>query len=282
MSLLNLPDIRADFGHLSHLEAPIENLERWNPQLSAKEEGDNTISIYDGIGENWDGTGVTAKRIDAALRSIGKRDVVVNINSPGGSYFEGVAIYNLLRNHPAKVTVNVLGLAASAASIITMAGDEILMGDGANIMIHNAMGLAYGNKEEMQEVVSLLSKLDDEMAEVYVARTGQSKELIKEMMSVETWLSDKKAVEEGFATGYLHEEVVAASSLSASDIKNSTYLRLIENSLKKEGKTRSQRREILSQIFTNKSGAVSETVKPSADEQLVAEMRVLLNTIRNC
>ncbi len=282
MSLLKLPEIRADFGAFTQLEAPIEHLERWNPTLTAKSEnGDNTISIYDSIGENWDGTGVTAKRIDAALRAIGPRDVVVNINSPGGSYFEGVTIYNLLKNHPAKVTVNVLGLAASAASIIAMAGDEILMGDAANIMIHNAMGVVYGNKEEMQNIITLLAKLDDEMADVYVARTGLHKALVQSLMSAETWISAEDAVEQGFASGHLNSEEVSLSAHQGTEIKNSTYLRMIENSLKKEGKTKSQRREILNQIFTNKSGAVSEPVMPSADEtQLVASMQSLLNTIK--
>lgn len=88
------------------------------------------------------GEGVTAKRISAALRAIGEQDIVVNLNSPGGDMFEGLAIYNLLRAHSGKVTVNILGIAASAASIIAMAGDEIKMGRGAFLMIHNcwAMG----------------------------------------------------------------------------------------------------------------------------------------------
>lgn len=204
----------------------------------------------------------------------------MNINSPGGNYFEGVTIYNLLKNHPAKVTVNVLGLAASAASIIAMAGDEILMGDGANIMIHNAMGVVYGNKEEMQNIIGLLSKLDDEMADVYVARTGIHKALVQSMMSAETWISSNDAVEQGFASGHLHEEDMTLNN-HQKEVTNSTYLRFIENSLKKEGKTKSQRREILNQIFTGKSGAASETVKPSADDtQLVASMQSLLNSMK--
>jgi ATP-dependent protease ClpP protease subunit len=113
-------------------DAPSDVLSNWaeHPMAAASEDA-NSISILDVIGEDWwTGGGFTAKRASAALRSIGASDVVVNINSPGGDMFEGIAIYNLLAAHPAKVTVNVLGIAASAASIIAMAGDEILMGEG--------------------------------------------------------------------------------------------------------------------------------------------------------
>ena len=282
MSLLKLPEIRADMTPLSGFDAPLEGLERWVPEIQAKE-SDNSISIYEAIGESWDGEGVTAKRISAALRSIGARDVVVNINSPGGSYFEGVAIYNLLKNHPAKVTVNVLGLAASAASVIAMAGDEVYMGDAANIMIHNAMGMAWGNKHEMQAVIDLLSKLDEEMTDVYVARTGQSRTLITTMLDAETWLGADEAIEKGFATDHMPASVLqTATAQSALQLQNSNYLRLIDNGLKREGKTRSQRREIMSQLFASKPSAASESsVMLGADNtELLASMQALLNSFK--
>ena len=104
---------------------PRRRLIRWNSGVKAASEDDNTISILDPIGEDWYGNGVTSKRVSAALRAIGKTDVTVSINSPGGDYFEGLAIYNLLRDHPAKVTVKIVGIAASAASVIAMAADEV-------------------------------------------------------------------------------------------------------------------------------------------------------------
>ncbi|BEN40789.1 hypothetical protein SMKC049_25810 [Serratia marcescens] len=112
-------------------------LERWNGGLKAAASNDNSISVFDVIGQDYWGEGVTAKRIAGALRSMNGADVTVNINSPGGDMFEGLAIYNLLREYQGKVTVKVLGLAASAASIIAMAGDEIQIGRGAFLMIHN-------------------------------------------------------------------------------------------------------------------------------------------------
>ena len=101
-------------------------LSSWDSSIRAAAEDERTISIYDVIGvDYWTGEGVTAKRIASALRGLGKGPVTVNVNSPGGDMFEGLAIYNLLREHDGEVTIKVLGLAASAASIIAMAGDTV-------------------------------------------------------------------------------------------------------------------------------------------------------------
>lgn len=138
MSLMKLPQINNlnIQEHSCDFDMRPDALNRWDSSVRAKSDSDNVITIYDQIGDGIFYEGVTAKRIAAALRSIGEKDVVVNINSPGGNYFEGVSIYNLLAQHKGKVTVQVVGLAASAASVIAMAGDEILMGDGAFMMIH--------------------------------------------------------------------------------------------------------------------------------------------------
>jgi len=101
-------------------------LARWDKTLVSADEKNNTINIFDVIGQDYFGEGFTAKRMSAALRSIGaENDVVVSINSPGGDFFEGATIYNLLAEHKGHVTVNVSGLAAFAASVIAMAGDTI-------------------------------------------------------------------------------------------------------------------------------------------------------------
>lgn len=112
-------------------------LDRWNGGIKAAATDDNSISVFDVIGQDYWGEGVTAKRIAGALRVMNGADVTVNINSPGGDMFEGLAIYNLLREYQGKVTVKVLGIAASAASVIAMAGDDIQIGRGAFLMIHN-------------------------------------------------------------------------------------------------------------------------------------------------
>lgn len=112
MSLKKLPEIRADHRmSKAGFDLRPDAVDRCQPEIcAAANDSDTSISIYDSIGENWEGMGVTAKRISAALRSIGPQDVKVNINSPGGDFFEGVAIYNLLREHQGKVTVRVLGV----------------------------------------------------------------------------------------------------------------------------------------------------------------------------
>ena len=116
-------------------------LERWAEDgagIRALERGDNVITMFDIIGEDfWSGGGVTAKGVAAQLRAIGDRPVEVQINSPGGDMFEGIAIYNVLREHPQAITVKVMGMAASAASIIAMAGDTVEIGAASFIMIHN-------------------------------------------------------------------------------------------------------------------------------------------------
>ncbi|HGN0596874.1 TPA: head maturation protease, ClpP-related, partial [Pseudomonas aeruginosa] len=148
-------------------------LERWNPAIRAAVEEENSISIFDPIGYDWwTGEGVTAKRISAALRAMKDADVVVNINSPGGDVFEGLAIYNLLREHKGKVTVRVLGLAASAASFIAMAADEVKIARAGFLMIHNAWTIAAGDRNEFKEVASFLEQIDGTLADIYSVRTG--------------------------------------------------------------------------------------------------------------
>src|SRR5690625_320475 len=276
MSLIKLPEIRAS-RKINGLkcEARPDALERWEPSIQAARNNDATISIYDHIGESWDGSGIISSRIAAALRAIGDRDVVVNINSPGGDFFEGVAIYNMLREHPHKVTVQVMGLAASAASVIAMAGDEILVGDGSFLMIHNAWVLAIGNRHDMVEAAELLEPFDMAMADVYSARTGQDKNDIIRMMDKETWINASKAVEEGFATGYLDSNLIADDVSAEANVK---YLAVVETAMAKAGHTRSERREILKGLFSSKLGAAEDDAMPRASDS--SELVELVDLIR--
>ncbi|EOX9110369.1 head maturation protease, ClpP-related [Providencia rettgeri] len=177
-------------------------LDKWNSSIRAASSA-NTISVLDVIGEDYWGEGVTAKRISGALRAIGNNDVVVNINSPGGDMFEGLAIYNLLRAHSGKVTVNILGIAASAASIIAMAGDEIHMGRGAFLMIHNCWSIGVGNRHDFAKLAADLEPFDKSMADIYVARSGQSESVVSKMMDDETYIASSDAIAKGFADGLL-------------------------------------------------------------------------------
>lgn len=179
---------------------PKSALGKWdrNLSLAAKKSEPGEIAILDEIGPSAYGL-VDAKAVKTQLDAIGKRDVVVQLNTPGGDAFEGVAIYNLLREHKGKVIINVLGLAASAGSIIAMAGDQIRMYDASQMMIHSAWGLVAGNKQDMRDFTALLEKLDDSVAQLYAERTGLPVEKVKAMMDAETWMNADEAVESKFA-----------------------------------------------------------------------------------
>lgn len=244
-------------------EAPKSASAKWDKSIhAAAKDEDNAISIYDTIGESWDGNGVTVKRIAAALRAIGKKeDVVVNINSPGGSMFEGMAIYNTLKEHEGKVTVRVVGLAASAASIIAMAGDEIQVAKTGFLMIHNAWVVAVGNRHDLDGVSETLALFDETMAEMYSAQTGIEKKKVTKMMDEETWIKGEEAVEMGFATDLLPSDAV-----EADEEKPQTALNKIDAALAKAGLPRTERRALLQELKGTPSAA--NHVMPSANQPL--------------
>ena len=279
MSLLNLPAIQAAQSiQQAQFDMRPDALERWQPEIRAASDEPKSISIYDRIGATWDGEGVTAKRISAALRSIGQHDdVQVNINSPGGDYFEGVAIYNLLREHQGKVTVRVMSLAASAASVIAMAGDEILMGVGANFMIHNAWGVAAGNRHDFLAVADVLEPFDAAMAAVYAARSGLDTKDIAAMMDGETWISAEQAVRDGFATGMIAADAVASSTKAEAGKK---YLSMVEAAMTRAGHSRSVRRDALRALFSGTPGAAGTTATPSAGTEMAALLHSITNSLK--
>ncbi|MFM0218272.1 head maturation protease, ClpP-related [Paraburkholderia caledonica] len=279
MSLLSLPEIRADHRlNSAQYDVRPDALEKWEPGVRAAAGDDSaSISIYDQIGDNWEGTGITAKRISAALRNIGARNLTVNVNSPGGDFFEGVAIYNLLREHKAKVTVNVMGLAASAASVIAMAGDEILMGDGAFLMIHNAWTVAIGNRHDIAQAAEVLAPFDAAMAKVYSQRAGISEAEAAALMDKETWIGAEQAVADGFATGLLDSAQVAKDTNASGGRK---ALALIEASMARAGYSRGARRDALKALFDGTPGAAVENAMPGAGDDVAASLQNLINALQ--
>jgi ATP-dependent protease ClpP protease subunit len=171
-------------------------------QFKAEASGKSlSVEIYDVIGADIFGLGITASAVSAALDEQDDYDnIVVRLNSPGGDAFEGVAIYNVLKNYGKPVNVFVDGLAASAASIIAMSGDTITMGEGSMMMIHNAIGVAYGNADDLRQLADTLDTVSASIADIYVSRTKNSKTSVLEMMDAETWMNAKDAVKNGFAT----------------------------------------------------------------------------------
>lgn len=238
-------------------EVSPQALERWTPGLMAVEKSDNTISILDPIGQDpWTGEGVTAKRISAALRAIGAdSDVVVNLNSPGGDLFEGMTIYNLLREHKGSVTVKVLGVAASAASIIAMAGDEILIARAAFLMIHDTWVVAVGNRNDLRDIADTLEPFDAAMADIYAARTGLDAKKVGKMMDAETWIGGAAAVEQGFADVLLPADEVKDDPKARTD---TVAAHLLDLALAKAGLPRSERRSLLKDFKTGTPCAAEE------------------------
>jgi len=156
------------------------------------------IYLYEDIGDGFFG-GVTAGNVAEALRGLGKVDQLdCYINSAGGSVFEGVAIYNQLKRFPAKKVMHVDALAASIASIICMAGDEIRMSPNAQMMIHEPWGMAVGTASDMRKNADALDQVAETLLDTYVARTKGDKAKIKQWMDDETWMTAQMCLDRGF------------------------------------------------------------------------------------
>ncbi|UWL61641.1 Clp protease ClpP [Brucella pseudintermedia] len=283
MSLRKLPEAQVFARPRNYQwDAPSDVLTKWAEHPLAAvpgADGDTTISIFDVIGEDfWTGSGVTANRISAALRSIGSKDITVRINSPGGDMFEGIAIYNLLRVHPAKVTVEVLGWAASAASVIAMAGDEIRMGLGSFMMVHNAWGVVIGNRHDMRDAATLFDQFDAAIADIYQARTGMKRADIEQLMDAETFMAAAQTVEYGFADVVDDAQIHAETNASAQVRPEIQARRRIDAALAKQGVSRTERRKMFNQIAGMHDAA--DTATHDAGFHAAAIQR-LIDTIRS-
>jgi ATP-dependent Clp protease, protease subunit len=158
--------------------------------------GVGNIAIYDesGIG------GISAASFANELKALGNVNLIhLSINSPGGDVFAGLTIHNLLARHPAKVRVTVDGIAASIASLIAMAGDEVVMPDNAMMMIHDPAGIVVGGADDMRDLAEALDKIKTSMAGTYAAKSGLPRERVEQIMADETWLTAHEAVDLGFA-----------------------------------------------------------------------------------
>jgi ATP-dependent Clp protease protease subunit len=171
------------------------------------------VMIYDVIGSSFFGEDtVSASGFVTALANLGDvEQIKLRINSPGGDVFDGVAIYNAIKNHKAKVTAHVDGLAASAASLIAMAADKIVMPSNAFMLVHNASGFAIGQAEDLRAVASDLDRVDKSMVATYVARSGSTEAKVRNLMKEDRLIDAKEAKEMGFT-----DEVSAPVKLAAT------------------------------------------------------------------
>lgn len=159
-------------------------------------DGEAEVIVYDVIGlDPWTGEGVTAQKIREQLDSAGQLDKIhVRIASPGGDAFEGLNIYNMFLRHQADVIVHIDSLAASSASVIAMAGDEVMMAESSEMMIHDAWGVTIGNQADHIKVAAILDKLDSQLAQTYAKKSGKKAATFRTMMDDETWLTPPEAL----------------------------------------------------------------------------------------
>lgn len=234
-------------------------LAKWEGGIHAAESADNDIGIYDVIGDDyWSGGGMTARRVAGILRSLGETaDVNVIINSPGGDMFEGMAIYNILREHKGHVTVKIVGLAASAASIVAMAGDTVQIARAGFLMIHNAWTYAPGNRHDFRELADYLEPFDKSMADIYKARTGLDN--IAAMMDSETYIGGESSIEQGFA-----DELLPSDQVVRDDTSDKSAVAKLDRALAASGMPRSERRSLLQAYKTGTHNAAGDGDTPSA------------------
>lgn len=179
--------------------------------INAKANSTAEVWLYDEIG----GWGVTARQFAQDIKALGDiKHIDVRIHSPGGDVFEGMAIYNLLKNHPAVVHAHIDGLAASMASVIAMAADVIHMPENAMMMIHKPWGIQGGDADDMRQYADLLDKVEGSLTSAYVKKSGKSEDEIKALLKSETWYTGAEAVQAGFAD-QLTETLKAVASLQS-------------------------------------------------------------------
>lgn len=193
-------------------------------RASASDNSIAEVSVHDEIGY-W---GITAKDFIKDLRGLGPvQQIQLSIHSPGGDVFDGWAIYNFLKQHPAKVHVRIEGLAASMASVIAMAGDTIAIPRNAYLMIHNPWGLAIGDAQDMKDTAALLDKLRDGIVNAYegaIAKRKPGERMTRDQiiaaMDAETWMDGAEAAAAGFADHLLEDVAAAAIAFDSARIKN--------------------------------------------------------------
>lgn len=257
-------------------------VENFNPALQATaQDGENVIDLFGIIGGGLFEPGPTDESVAAQLRRIGDGDVTVRVNSPGGIVVQGVAIYNLFRNHPGHVTMKVIGVSASIASIVTMAGDRIEIARAGFFFIHSSEGEAIGNRHVMAEAVEALTEFDATMKAVYAARSGLRPADVEAIMDGPnnggTLMGSDQAVKKGFADALLPADAVKQGARAENPLRAGQRL---DKALARAGMSRKERRETLREFTAGTPRAADVTAAQSpADgegfDAMMARLRAL-------
>ena len=171
-----------------------------------RNEGEGRTLLLDGVisDETWWGDEVTPQMFRSELNAA-DGDITLWINSPGGDCYAAAQIYNMLKEYPGEVAVKIDGIAASAASVVAMAGATVEISPVGMMMIHNPATISIGDTHEMERTITFLSEIKESIINAYELKTGQSRTKISQLMDAETWMNSKKAVELGFADSVLYE-----------------------------------------------------------------------------
>ena len=213
--------------------------------------------------------GITAQSFIDEIKEYENQELNIHINSLGGEVFEGMAIYSIIQRRKAKTTVYIEGIAASIASVIALAADEVIMSDNSLLMIHNAWGGTQGDAKDMRKQADVLDKITNEIAEVYVKKTRLPYNEIIEMMSEETWLTAEEAVALGFVDS-ISEPIKVAAKYDVSRFKNITNKKM-EKILSLTEKKKIKMTEELKNWFNSKVDEIIAKVKDSDNTTETAE-----------
>ena len=245
-----------------------KQLKFWN-MMKNDEEKSAELILYGSIGsdEYWDD--ISDKAFKQDIENLGDiENITLHINSPGGSVFSAVAIANTLKNHKAKITANIDGLAASAATIITSACDTVKMPKNALFMIHNPITFAYGNNQDMQKTIEMLNKVKNSIIETYLNKAKTDKETLSELMDNETWMNAEEAKEYGFIDEILDENVEKEVIENKLIINNMAF----DISRFKNFKEKKNREPRVINISVNSTGS---------PEEIADKFRDILNSTEN-
>ena len=254
---------------------PLDRPEWYKIEASANDQAE--ILVYDVIGWPYNDAGDLVRYVN----SLGDKDILVRLNTPGGDVFDGMAIFNALANHKGKVTIRIEALAASMGSVLAMAGKEIQAYFNTMMMIHDPWIYTAGNQYELREMADLLEKISGNMLDVYAGRSKIGKREMKEIMKAETWYTAKEAKEKGFIDTILETGKAAKAQFDLTMYTNAPdgicsiegrdlTEREIERALRDAGASRSFAKAI-----------VAERFKPLRDAELKAEAESLIQKIHN-
>ncbi len=254
---------------------PLDRPEWYKIEASANDQAE--ILVYDVIGWPYNDAGDLVRYVN----SLGDKDILVRLNTPGGDVFDGMAIFNALANHKGKVTIRIEALAASMGSVLAMAGKEIQAYSNTMMMIHDPWIYTAGNQYELREMADLLEKISGNMLDVYAGRSKIGKREMKEIMKAETWYTAKEAKEKGFINTILETGKAAKAQFDLTMYTNAPdgicsiegrdlTEREIERALRDAGASRSFAKAI-----------VAERFKPLRDAELKAEAEILIQKMHN-